>query len=190
MKKLSSLLLFAMFCAAPFIFSRCEPEPTADESLAMLVDGTWYGQMDIRYRKDGMTYASTGTYVQFWNSFNSTTSGHGKWCNLFEDNAPITSFTYDFSWEAKDQVIYLQFNTESTNSDTVDKAKMKIDTFKINRNMFSGKVSNMDNSKSSKFKFVHAYSPSWEFYIIYPWDYYPFYPWYDPWFDPWYDPWF
>lgn len=168
------------------MFTSCN-EPDPDETLAMLVDGSWDGQMDIRYKKDDVTYASTGTHVQFWNSVNSTTSGHGKWCNTFADDAPITSITYDFSWEAKDEVIYLQFYTESNSTDTTDRAQMKIGTYYINPGVFTGKISNMDNSNSVKFELVHTYSPwDWDYYVIYPWDVYPFYPWYDPWYDPFY----
>ena len=111
MKKTFSLLILLLLCVTPFMFTSCYKAPTVDETLAMLVDGGWDGTMDISYTKNGMTYASTHTHVEFWNSANSTTSGHGRWCNTFADNAPITYLSYDFSWEAKDQVIYIQFKT-------------------------------------------------------------------------------
>ena len=86
MKKTSLLLVLMLLCAAPLMFSGCGPTYTDDEILAMLVDGSWDGVMDISYpMNDGTTYFSTGTHVQFWNNLNSTTSGHGKWCNTFAD---------------------------------------------------------------------------------------------------------
>lgn len=185
MKKLSTLLIFALLCAMSLMFTNCK-KPTPDETLSMLVDGVWKGKMDISYTKNGMTYASTSTTVQFWNYANSTTSGTGKWCNTFDNDAPITNLTYNFNWEAKDQVLYLQFETESSHSDTVNKAKVKISNYYIDEAMFLGKVFNMDNSKSTTFELVHTYSPwEWSYYDVYYWDYYPFYPWYDPWYDDW-----
>ena len=182
MKKTSLLLVLMLLCAAPLMFSGCGPTYTDDEILAMLVDGSWDGVMDISYpMNDGTTYFSTGTHVQFWNDLNSTTSGHGKWCNTFADDAPIRSLTYDFTWEAKDQVIYLQFHTE--NSEYADKAQLKIGTYYIDPAEFTGKISTMDNKKSTKFKLIHTSSPwEWDYYVIYPWDVYPFYPWVDPWY--------
>ena len=185
MKKTSLLLVLTLLCAAPLMFSSCNPGPTDDELLGMLVDGNWNGTMDISYTKDGVKYQSTGTYVQFWNDLNSVTSGHGKWCNTFADNAPIKSLSYDFTWEAKNRILYLQFHTE--NSEYVEKAKMKISNYYIDPAGFTGKISTMDNSKSTTFKLLHTSSPwEWDYYVIYPWDYYPFYPWYDPWYDPFY----
>ena len=185
MKKTSLLLVLTLLCAAPLMFSGCGPTYTDDEILAMLVDGSWDGTMDISYTKDGVQYKSTGTHVQFWNDVNSTTSGHGKWCNTFGDNAPIPYLSYEFTWQAIDQVIYLQFNTD--HSENVEKAKVKIGTYYIDPSGFTGKISTMDNSKSTKFTFLHTSSPwEWDYYVIYPWDVYPFYPWYDPWYDPFY----
>ena len=186
MKKTSSLLILLLLCAAPFMFTSCDKGPTVDETLAMLVDGGWDGVMDISYTKDGVTYASTHTHVEFWNSANSTTSGHGRWCNTFDDNAPITYLNYDFSWEAKDQVIYIQFKTN--NSEYADKAKMKICTYLITEFKFIGQLSSTNNSNSVGFILTHTSSPwAWDIYpVIYPWDVYPFYPWYDPWYDPFY----
>ena len=185
MKKTSTLLLLLLLCAAPLMFTGCGP--SEDETLAMLVDGGWDGVMDISYTlENGMTYNSNGTHVQFWNDANSTTSGHGKWCNTFPETAPYTSLSYDFTWEAKDHVIYLQFNT--ANDENYDKAKMMIGSYYIDAAGFTGKITTLDNSKGAKFKLLHTSSPwDWELYpIIYPWDVYPFYPWYDPWYDPFY----
>ena len=81
MKKTSLLLVLMLLCTAPLMFSGCGPTYTDDEILAMLVDGSWDGTMDISYTRNGVKYKSTGTHVQFWNDINSTTSGHGKWCN-------------------------------------------------------------------------------------------------------------
>lgn len=186
MKKTSSLLLLLLLFAAPFLFSGCGPELTDDEILAMMVDGGWDGIMDISYTKNGVNYPSTGTHVQFWNYSNSTTSGYGKWCNTFGHTAPIEYLSYDFTWEAKDKVIYIQFKTED--GEYAEKAKMKIGTYIIKDYTFKGKISSMDNSKSTNFKLVHTYTPwDWVVYpVIYPWDVYPFYPWYDPWYDPFY----
>jgi len=185
MKKTSSLLLLLLLFAAPFMFSGCGPTYTDDEILSMLVDGSWDGVMDISYtQSNGMTYKSTGTHVQFWSGSNLT-SGTGKWCNTFPETAPYTSLSYDFTWEAKDQVIYLQFRTD--NSENYDRAKVKIDSYVISAGKFTGKISTMDNSKSTDFKFIHTSSPwDWTVYTIYAWDVYPFYPWYDPWYDPFY----
>ena len=184
MKKSFKLLLILLLGAAPFMFSGCNDEPTEDELLAMLVDGRWDGNMDISYTRGGITYSSTGTHVQFWNDV-TTTAGHGKWCNTFGENAPLTSLCYDFSWEARDKVIYLIFHTED--NAVVDKAKLKIGTYIIGPDGFTGKISTMDGSKSADFLLVHTYSPwEWDYYPFYPWDVYPFYPWYDPWYDPFY----
>ena len=152
MKKTFSFLLLTLLFAAPLMFSSCDPGPTDDEILAMLVDGSWDGTMDISYTHNGVKYQSTSTHVQFWNYVNSTTSGEGKWCNTFTENAPITNLSYDFTWEAKDQVIYLTFKTES--SEYADKATVKIGTYYIDPTGFTGKISTLDN----------------------PWDVYPFYP--------------
>ena len=183
MKKTSTLLLLLLLCAAPLMFTGCGP--SEDETLAMLVDGGWDGVMDISYTLDnGMTYKSTGSHVQFWSGSNLT-SGYGKWCNNFPETAPYTSLSYDFTWEAKDKVIYIQFKTD--NIENADRANVKIGTYYINAGKFTGKISTMDNSKSADFKFIHTSSPwEWDYYIIYPWDIYPFYPWYDPWYDPFY----
>ena len=184
MKKTSLLLVLTLLCAAPLMFSGCGPSD--DELLSMLVDGRWDGVMDIGYTLDnGMTYKSTGTHVQFWNDANSTTSGHGKWCNTFPETAPYTSRCYEFTWEAKDKVIYIQFKTD--NIENADRANVKIGTYYINAGKFTGKISTMDGSQSTDFKLIHTYSPwDWDYYPIYPWDVYPFYPWYDPWYDPFY----
>jgi hypothetical protein len=184
MKKLSTLLLFALLCAMPFVFTSCN-EPNPDETLAMLVDGSWDGKMDISYSKNGVTYNSTGTHVQFW-SGNDLTAGYGKWCNTFADNAPYPYLSYDFTWFVKNQVIFLQFNIENT--EYANRSQMKIGTYIIDAAAFTGKISNMDNSKSAKFELIHTSSPwAWDVYpVIYPWDIYPFYPWYDPWYDPFY----
>ena len=186
MKKTSSLLLLMMLFAAPLMFSGCGPTYTDDEILAMLVDGSWYGVMDFGYTlENGMTYPSTSTRVQFWNNPNSLTSGHGKWCNTFPETAPKTYLSYEFTWEAKDKTIYLHFLTD--NSEYSDKANMKIGTYYIDAGKFTGKISTMDNSKSTDFTLIHTSSPwEWDYYVIYPWDVYPFYPWYDPWYDPFY----
>ena len=183
MKKTSTLLLFLLLCAAPLMFTSCGPSD--DEILSMLVDGNWYGVMDISYTLDnGMTYNSTGSHVQFWSGGNLT-SGYGKWCNTFPETAPYPYLSYDFTWEAKDEVIYIQFKTD--NNEYAEKAKMKIGTYVIDVGKFTGKLSTMDNSKSANFKFIHTSSPwEWDYYVIYPWDVYPFYPWYDPWYDPFY----
>jgi hypothetical protein len=184
MKKTFKLLLFLLLGVTPFMFSGCNDQPSEDELLAMLVDGRWDGEMDISYTHGGVTYSSTGTHLQFWNDVN-TTAGHGKWCNTFDENAPLPSLSYDFSWEAKDKVIYLTFNTND--NEIVDKAKLKIASYIIGPDGFTGKISTMDGSKSADFLLVHTYSPwDWEVYPIYPWDVYPFYPWYDPWYDPFY----
>ena len=183
MKKTSTLLLLLLLCAAPLMFTGCGP--SEDETLAMLVDGGWDGVMDISYTLDnGMTYKSTGSHVQFWSGSNLT-SGYGKWCNNFPETAPFTSLSYDFTWEAKDKVIYIQFKTD--NIENADRANVKIGTYYINAGKFTGKISTMDNSKSADFKFIHTSSPwDWDYYVISPWDVYPFYPWYDPWYDPFY----
>ncbi|MBQ3734190.1 MAG: hypothetical protein II859_09550 [Bacteroidales bacterium] len=184
MKKTFKLLLLMLLGAAPFVFSGCGPTYTDDEILAMLVDGRWDGNMDISYTRGGITYASTGTHLQFWNDV-TTTSGHGKWCNTFGENAPLTSLCYDFTWEAKDKVIYITFHTDD--NAIVDKARVKIGSYVIGPDGFKGKLSTMNDSKSADFLLVHTYSPwDWEVYPIYPWDVYPFYPWYDPWYDPYY----
>ena len=184
MKKAIKLLLFLLLGVAPFMFSGCNDQPTEDELLAMLVDGRWDGDMDISYTRGGVKYASTGTHIQFWNDV-STTAGHGKWCNTFEENAPLTSLSYDFSWEARGKVIYITFHTDD--NAVVDKAQVKIGSYVIGPNGFTGKISTMDGSKSADFLLVHTYSPwEWDYYPIYPWDVYPFYPWYDPWYDPFY----
>lgn len=184
MKKLSTVLLLLMLFTAPFVFTSCN-EPTDDEYLAMLVEGGWDGTMDISYTKNDVKYPSTGTHVQFWNYSNSTTSGYGKWCNKFGNTAPIQNLTYDFTWEAKDKVIYLHFKTD--NSEYADKSNLKIGTYYINSLKFTGKISTMDDSKSADFELIHTSAPwDWSYYVIYPWDIYPFYPWYDPWFDPFY----
>ena len=184
MKKISTVLLLLLFFAASLVHTGCH-RPTEDETLAMLVDGGWDGVMDISYTlENGMSYPSTGTHIQFW-SGRELTSGYGKWCNTFAENAPYPYLSYDFTWYVKDQVIYLQFNVE--NSENIDKSKMKIGTYVINAATFTGKISTMDNSKSTSFKLIHTSSPwAWDYYVIYPWDIYPFYPWYDPWLDPFY----
>lgn len=185
MKKLSKLLLLLLIGTTPFLFSGCN-QPTDDEILAMLVDGSWDGKMDISYKlENGMTYNSTSSHVQFWNDLNSTTSGHGKWCNTFPETAPYTSLSYEFTWEAKDKVIYIHFKTDT--DEYSEKANVKIGTYYINAGKFTGKISTMDDTKSTDFKFIHTSSPwEWDYYVIYPWDVYPFYPWYDPWYDPFY----
>ena len=186
MKKTSSLLLLLLLFAAPFMFSGCGPTYTDDEILAMLVDGSWDGTMDISYSVNDEIYQSTSTHVEFRNYLNSTTSGSGRWCNTFSENAPFPYLCYDFTWEAKDRVIYLQFNTAS--DEYYDKAKMVIGTYYIDAVGFTGKISTLFNYKSTTFKLHHTSSPwDWTIYPdIYPWDVYPFYPWYDPWYDPFY----
>ena len=186
MKKTSLLFVLTLLFAAPLMFSGCGPTYTDDEILAMLVDGGWDGTMDISYTVNGVTYQSTSTHVEFRNYLNSSTSGNGRWCNTFSENAPFPYLSYDFTWEAKDHVIYLQFNT--ANNEYYDNAKLMIGSYYIDPADFTGKISTLDNSKSAKFKFRHTSSPwDWTIYpVIYPWDVYPFYPWYDPWYDPFY----
>ena len=184
MKKLSTLVLLMMLFTAPFVFTSCN-EPTDDEYLAMLVEGGWDGIMDISYTKNDVNYPSTGTHVQFWNYANSTTSGTGKWCNQFGNTAPIKDLTYEFTWEAKDKVIYLHFKTD--NNEYAEKGNMKIGTYVINSLKFTGKISTLDGSKGTDFELIHTSAPwDWDAYIIWYWDIYPFYPWYDPWYDPFY----
>lgn len=144
--------MIAVMAIISLSFTSCD----RDSEVAGILDGTWSGQMSIKYGG----YTTTRSVIHFDND-NDFYSGTGYWLDYYDgsywNNSDVRPSR--FTWKVNQGVIYIYFTGEDSN--------LRIYNYTISDNYFSGviKASNGNEAKFNLTKDTGYYN--WRGYNYY-----------------------
>lgn len=158
MKKLSSYIVMLLMGMATFSFSSCDE----DTLIAMTLEGTWQGDMEIYHTYNGKNYEATWSEICFEGNPFQWTSGSGYWLDYYPNSPWSRDYVANhITWKVNNQIIYIHF--------VEDNYDIAIHDYSLSDNYFYGTI--WDGATRIDFSLRHVSSPNWNDYY-YGWDYY------------------
>ena len=158
MKKICSYIMMMLLGMLSFTFTSCDE----DTMIALTLEGTWQGDMEVYHTYSGKQYEATWSEICFEGDPFSWSKGTGYWLDYYSNSPWSRDYIANhITWEVNNKVIHVHFEEDNYN--------IEIHDYYLNDNYFYGTI--WDGSVTIDFNLRKVASPNWNNYD-YGWDYY------------------
>lgn len=159
MKKLKSIISMLLLALTATTLVSCDD----DSDIAMTLEGTWQGDMEVSTYYDGQYYQALSSEICFVQDPYTYSSGTGYWIDYYR-NSPWRNnqVANHIQWTVSNGVINVYFVEEGTS--------VQIHDYRLYRGHFEGTI--YYDNQTVDFSLVQVSSPNWNSYTDWGYDYY------------------
>ena len=158
MKKLKSIISMLLLALTATTLVSCDD----DSDIAMTLEGTWQGDMEVSTYYDGQYYQALSSEICFVQDPYTYSSGTGYWIDYYQ-NSPWRNnqVANHIKWTVSNGVINVYFKEEGTS--------LEIRNYRLYRGLFEGTIYYDDQIVN--FSLRQVSSPNWNSYTDWGYDY-------------------
>lgn len=158
MKKLMSIISMLLLALTATTLVSCDD----DSDIAMTLEGTWQGDMEVRTYYDGQYYQALSSEICFVQDPYTYSSGTGYWIDYYQ-NSPWRNnqVANHIEWTVSNGVINVYFVEEETS--------LQIRDYRLYNGYFEGTI--YYDNQTVNFRLQQVSSPNWNSYTDWGYDY-------------------